>query len=305
MSKRTLLPLIPAGLLLLAGLAAAGALLLSPLGVVTRYPWPMLTAEAATMSNCTAAGCHEPAAQHTCATCHDHHGSAHLKAVPFAGLLLLTGDVPTPTYVPINDILPVREVTRTVMPLLDFLAQQGVDDFESVTLSAGDGGLVTIAREDLTPQSLLMPYADGVRFADEKLHVSTWLRGINRIVVVGRERPLRIDGQATSIGRLLLGPTRWATVEQAQVMLRSAEDGLVRRAQTAARVEGAAVGELVAHPAFATLTVRDARGGERTLTAAEAQGALLAVVYRRVTLVLPGRGRAQWVEDVVEIRSQP
>jgi hypothetical protein len=86
-------------------------------------------------------------------------------------------------------------------------------------------------------------------------------------------------------------------------MLKSAEDGLIRRAQTASRIEGAAISELVENPAFITLTVRDASGGERTLTAEEAAGALLAVVYRRVTLVLPGQGRAQWVEDVVEIVS--
>jgi len=305
MPKRTLLALIPAGLLLLIILVVAGVLLLSPLGVVRRYPWTMLTTEAATMENCTAAGCHEPAEQHTCVSCHDHHGTAQLTEVPFAGLLLLTGDVPSPSYIPINDILPVLEITRTVMPLLDFLDQQGVENFESVTFSSTDGGFVTVAHEELSPQAFLMPYADGVRFADENLHVSTWLKGIDRIVVVGREKPLRIDGQATSIGRLLLGPTRWTTVEQAQVMLKSAEDGVVRRAQTASRIEGAAVSELVANPAFRTLTVRDADGGEYTLTAEEAEGALLAVVYRRVTLVLPGQGRAQWVEDVVEIVSQP
>jgi hypothetical protein len=305
MPKRTLLLLIPAGLLVLVVLALAGVLLLSPLGVVTRYPWAMLTTEATTMENCSAAGCHEPAEQHTCVTCHDEHGDAQLTQVPFAGLLLLTGDVPEPGYVPINDILPVLEITHTVMPLFDFLRQQGVDDFESVTFSSSDGGFVTIAREDLTPQSLLMPYVDGIRFADEQLHVSTWLKGIDRIVVVGREKPLRIDGQETSMGRLLLGPTRWATVEQAQVMLKSEEDGIIRRAQTASRIEGAPLSELVANPAFRTLAVRDASGGERTLTAEEADGALLAVVYRRVTLVLPGQGRAQWVEDVVEVSSQP
>ena len=304
MSKRPLIPLILAGLLLLVILAVAGALLLSPLGVVTRYPWTMLTTEATTMENCTAAGCHKPPEQHTCATCHDEHGSAQLSQVSFAGLLLLTGDVPEPGYIPINDILPVLEVTRTVMPLLDLLAQQGVEDLESVTLASSDGGFVTIAREDLTPQSLLMPYVDGVRFAEEKQHISTWLKGIDRIIVVGRDKPLRIDGQETSIGRLLLGRTQWATVEQAQVMLKSEEDGLIRRAQTASRIEGAPVGALVTTPNFRTLTVRDARGEERTLTEEEAQGALLAIVYGRVSLVLPGQGRAQWVEDVVEVVSQ-
>jgi len=310
MPKRTLVILIVVALvvLALAGLViatAVGARPLAPFRLATRASWGLLADEAATIDNCTADGCHKPVDLHTCGACHDEHGDAQLTKVPFAGLLLLTGDVPEPGYIPINDILPVLEVTRTVMPLLDFLKHNKVEEFESVTLASSDGGLATVAYEDLTPQSLLMPYADGVRFADEQLHISTWMKGVDRIIVVGREKPLRIDGQDTSIGRLLLGPTQWVTVEQTTVMLKSEEDGQVRRAKTAMRVEGAAVGELVANPGFTALVVRDARGKETTLPAEEARGTLLAVVFGRVTLVLPGGGRGQWIADVVEISSQP
>jgi len=303
---RLVLILVALVVLLVAGLvvaAAAGARPLAPFRLATHYSWGLLADEAATIDDCTAGGCHKPSDLHTCAACHDEHGDARLSKVTFGGLLLLTGDVPEPGYVPINEILPFHEITRTAMPLLDFLAQHGAGDFESVTFSASDGGFVTIGREDLSPESLLLPYSDGVRFADEKLHVSAWLKGIDRIVVVGRERPLRIDGQETSIGRLLLGPTRWVTVEQAEVMLKSEEDGRIRRARTASRVEGAVVIDLVTHAAFAMLRVRDARGQQRTLTVEEAQGALLAVVYGKVTLVLPGRSRSQWVPEVVEVAS--
>jgi hypothetical protein len=309
MPKRTLIVLILVALVILAlgGVAiatAAGARPLAPLRLAARASWGLLADEAATIDNCTAAGCHKPADLHTCGTCHDEHGDAQLTKVPFAGLLLLTGDVPKPGYIPINDILPVLEVTRTVMPLLDFLAQNKVADFESVTLSSSDGGFVTISRENLGPQSWLMPFADGVRFADENLHVSAWLKGIDRIIVVGRDKPLRIDGQDTSIGRLLLGPTAMVTIEQAEVMLKNDTDGQVRRAQTAFRIEGAPLSAVVANPTLTTLTVRDASGNEHTLTAEEARGAVLAVVYRHVTLVLPGGSRGQWITDVVEIRSQ-
>ena len=177
-------------------------------------------------------------------------------------------------------------------------------DFESVTLASRDEGFVTIDRANLTPEALLMPYQDGIRFAAENLHVSTWLKGITRIIVVGAERPLQVDGQATSMGRLLLGPTRSVTVEQTDVMLKSEADGQVRKVKTAARIDGAPVDEIVANPTFDRLLVRDGDGQEHTLTAGEVLGAVLYLVRGQVTLVLPDRGRSQWISDVVEIVSE-
>lgn len=284
------------------GGVAVGTTAFAPARVVLRYPWPLLASEAKTMHEC--AGCHKPAELHTCDTCHDEHGSAEMAGVPFNGLILLVGDVPEPGYLAVNDILPYRDQPNTHITLLDLLEQQGVTQFESVTLASRDGGLVTVERPNLTAEALLLPYADGVRFAAENLHVSTWLKGVWRIIVVGPARPLTINGQTTSIGRLLLGPTRSVTVEQTNVMLKSGADGQVRTGKTASRVEGAAVADLVAYPGFQTLIVRDAAGQEHHVDAADAAGALLAQVRGRLTLVLPGRGRAQWVTDVVEIISR-
>ena len=149
-----------------------------------------------------------------------------------------------------------------------------------------------------------MPHVDGVRFAAENLHVSTWLKGVWRIIVVGVEKPLTMDGYRTSIGRLLLGPTRSVTIEQADVMLRSETDGQVRKGKTASRIEGAGLADIVGDPDFDTLLVRDAEGQDHTLTAAEAKGAVLAQMGRRVVLVLPSRGRVQWITDVVELVSE-
>jgi hypothetical protein len=188
--------------------------------------------------------------------------------------------------------------------LLDFLAEHGVTDFESVTLASTDGGFITVERANLTPGALLLPHVDGVRFAAEDLHISTWLKGITRLVVVGTDTPLRVDGSATSIGRLLLGPTRSATVEETDVMFESEADGQVRRGKTAARLEGAPIAEIVADPDFARLVVRTVDGSEHILEAEDARGALLAQVRGQVVLVLPERGRPQWIEDVVEIESR-
>jgi hypothetical protein len=212
--------------------------------------------------------------------------------------------VPEPGYIAVNDILPYRDQPGTHVALLDFLADHGVTEFESVTLASRDGGFVTFEWPNLTGEALLMPHVDGVRFAAENLHVSTWLKGVWRIIVVGTEKPLTIDGYRTSIGRLLLGPTRSVTIEQTDVMLRSETDGQVRKGKTASRIEGAGLADIVGDPDFDTLLVRDAEGQEHTLTAAEAKGAVLAQMGRKIVLVLPGRGRAQWITDVVELVSE-
>ena len=281
---------------------ATGAKVAAPARSAFNYPWAMLADEAKTMNDCVE--CHEPAKFHTCDTCHDDHGSAEMANVPFDELILLQGDVPEPGYIPVNEILPYRDRPGTHVALLDFLADHGVEDFESVTMASRDEGWVTIERDNLTAEALLMPHVDGMRFAAENLHVSTWLKGVWRIIVVGPDKPLTMDGYHTSIGRLLLGPTRSVTLEQTDVMLRSQSDGQVRKGKTAARVEGAGLAGIVGDPGFDTLQVLDAAGEEHVLTAAEARGAVLAQMGNRIVLVLPERGRVQWVADVVELVSE-
>lgn len=285
-----------------AGAVATGAKVAAPARSALHYPWSMLANEAETMNDCVE--CHEPAKFHTCDTCHDEHGSAEMANVPFDDLILLQGDVPQPGYIPVNDILPYRDQPGTHLALLDFLAEQGVTEFESVTLASRDEGWITVERGDLTPEALLLPHVDGVRFAAENLHVSTWLKGVWRIVVVGADKPLTLDGYRTSMGRLLLGPTASVTIEQTDVMLRSDSDGQIRKAKTAGRIEGAGLADIVADPGFDTLLVRDAAGGEHTLTASEAQGAVLAQMGPQAVLVLPSRGRALWIAGVVELVSE-
>ena len=303
--RRLWLVLVIVAALVVGGVAVAlamGAKVAAPARSAFHYPWGLLASEAETMNDCVE--CHEPVDFHTCDTCHDEHGSAEMANVPFNDLIRLEGDVPEPGYIPVNDILPYRDQPGTHVALLDLLAEHGVTDLESVTLASRDEGWVTVERANLTPEGLLMPHVDGVRFADENLHVSTWLKGVWRIIVVGPDKPLTLDGYRTSIGRLLLGPTASVTIEQTDVMLRSEVDGQIRKAKTAARIEGAGLDDIVADPDFDTLLVRDAFGGEHTLTAAEARGAVLAQIGQQTVLVLPGRGRAQWIADVVELVSE-
>lgn len=285
-----------------AGVVANGAKVAAPARSAFHYPWMMLAGEAETMNDCIE--CHESVDFHTCDSCHDDHGSAEMANVPFDDLILLQGDVPKPGYIPVNDILPYRDQPGTHVTLLGLLEEQGVVEFESVTLASRDEGWITVEREDLTDEALLLPHVDGVRFTAENLHVSTWLKGVWRIIVVGPDKPLTLDGYRTSIGRLLLGPTASVTIEQTDVMLRSETDGQIRKAKTASRIEGAGLADIVADPGFDMLLVRDASGAEHALTAAEAQGAVLAQMGQRIVLVLPSRGRAQWIADIVELVSE-
>ncbi|MBN1661586.1 MAG: hypothetical protein JXA93_24545 [Anaerolineae bacterium] len=310
--SRLIVIVLVIGALVVGGVVAAVAMearVAAPARSALHFPWGMLASESETMNDCVE--CHEPEKFHTCETCHDDHGSAEMALMPFNNLILLVGDVPEPRYIPVNEILPYRDQPGTHIRLADLLATYGVETFETVTITSRDGGFVTIDRENLTDEALLMPHVDGVRFAAENLHVSTWLKGIWRIVVVGPATPLRVDGEATSIGRLLLGPTTSVTVEQTDVMLKSETDGQVRRAKTAGRMEGAAVGSLVKIQDFRLLVVTDATGQEHVVEGWQAQGALLVQPMGPgidgvppVMLVLPERSRASWVANVVEIRSE-
>lgn len=303
-SRFWLILLVVVVVLGIAGVTVTAAVGTSPMvaaRVLARYPWTLLAEEANKMDDC--GRCHEPAAMHTCDTCHDDHGALEMANLPFNNLLELTGDVPEPGYIAINDILPYRDQPGTHVTVLDFLAAHGVVDLESVSFASTDGGLVTIERPNLTPEAMLMPHIDGVRFAAENLHISTWLKGITQIIVVGAERPLTVDGEPTSIGRLLLGPTASVTVEQTDVLLKSETDGEVRRGKTSYRMEGALVEGMVA-PGFRSLHIRDEAGHEQTLTAEEAHNAVLLLLRGKVTLILPERTRGEWIAGVVEIRSE-
>jgi hypothetical protein len=287
---------------LVAGALVITATQSAPLRVIAQYPVSMLIEEARIMDDC--ADCHAPQTFHTCSTCHDDHGAVEMINVPFYAGVTLEGDVPAPGYVLLNDVLPYRDQPHTHIPVLDFLTQQDASNFESITLASLDGGFVTVTRENLTPQALLMPYTDGIRFAAEDLHISTWVKGIRRVIVVGAATPLLIDGRATSMGRLLLGPTLELTVEQANVMLQIEEGGEIRRAQVGARIQGVPLSALVANPAFTELIVRDSAGQEYRFSSEETRGAVLAQFRGPITLVLPERGRTQWVANVVAMESR-
>jgi len=277
MNKPTvLIPIFTALLGVLVGIALAG--------------WDVLPAK-------------DMAARASCADCHDLHGAIEWAEAPFQSQIWLLGDVPQPTYFLVNDLLPYRNQERdTALPLLDFLADNGVTDFEQVAVESLDGGLVVIDREFVTEHTLLVPYLEGLRLKDENQHVSTWLKGVRWITVVGRDTPLTIDGQATSMGRLLLRDRTATVTERGNVaMYKSELDGQTYEGLYTHRYTGVLLADLLAHPDFTVLVVTDARGRTTEFDAESARGAILAQVNGRTTLVLPELSRGRWVSDVVSI----
>lgn len=238
-----------------------------------------------------------------CAECHQLHGAITLDNVPFNSLVLLTGDVPEPGFLSVNDILPYRYAGQVSISLPDLLTQHGINDFKEVSLISTDGGIVTIEREFVTENSLLLPYLEGVRFQDDDLHISTWLKGVSKIVVVGHELPIRIDGRATSMGRLLRDNTLTVVAEQSNPMYRSKVDGQVREAEYSHLHTGAPISEVVAHREFSTLSVSDAQGQIHTIEPRSAERAILTMYYGKPTLLLPDLHKGQWISDVVEVTS--
>lgn len=273
-----------------------------PVHLVSNYSVGVLWDEAVIMNEC--AECHEEETYHRCYTCHDEHGAVEFADVPFYAMIAFSGDVSDPGYLEVNDVLPYQDHPYTQLPLQELLEREGVEDFESLALISRDGGLVIIPKESLNQRALLMPYSDGIRFASEDLHVSTWLKGLTGIIVVGKERPLTIQGEKTSIGRLMLGPTREVTVEQAKVMFASEEDGKVREAQTASRMLGAALSDLLSGEEFSSVVITDQAGERYELQAEEIADVVLSPMSSGTTLIFPSRARAQWIDEVVEIETE-
>jgi len=302
--KKTKKILLWVGIVLTAGVLVCAGLLLGwrkglPVHLVNHYSLDALKEEALIMDDC--AECHSGEDFHSCSTCHDEHGAVEFADLPFLNLISFTGDVPHPGYLEINQITPYRDQPNTHVKLLDLLADQGVEDFESVTLTARDGGFVTITRENITDQALLLPFTDGIRFAAEDLHVSTWVKGITGIIVVGQEQDVIINGVSTSPGRLLLGPTRQVIVDTARVMFASGNDDEMREAETAARVWGAAISDLAPVDGYSAVLVRDGEDEEYRYDPERVRLAVLVPQDDGLTLVFPGESRAGWVRDVVEL----
>ncbi|MHB8806395.1 MAG: hypothetical protein ACYC59_02290 [Anaerolineaceae bacterium] len=295
---------------ILLGVAALVALIFAlsvkqlPVRVLTEYSFDTLWEEATSMHEC--AECHDTETEfHSCTTCHDEHGSVELPGLSFYNMIELTGDVAEVTFIPWNHFFnSYSDLPNTFITVDEFLTKWEITDYESITLYTRDGEFVKINKSDVTSNAMFLPYEDGIRFASDDLHVSTWAKGIARIIIISEEKPLQIGDEQTSIGRLLLGKTTSITVEEAKVMFRSEEDGLTREAITSSRVEGAAMNDLLELDNYENVTFTLQDGSTVILPVDEIKDAILTKQKTSVVLIIPDQGRSDWVFDIVKVEGK-
>ena len=294
---------IIAGVIALVALVIALSVRQLPVRVLTDYTFDTLWEESTTMHEC--AECHDTREEfHTCSTCHDEHGSVELPELYFYSMIEVTGDVDKVIYIPSNHFFSYSELPNTFLPVEQFMEKWEIGGYESFTLYTRDGEFVTVAKEDVTANAMFLPYEDGIRFASDDLHESTWVKGVARIIITGEDKPLKIDGQATSIGRLLLGRTTSITVEEAKVMFRSEEDGETRQAYTSSRIEGAALSDLLDLTKYSTVRFTLQDGTLTSLPVEDVKNAILTKQSASVVLIIPETGRSNWLFDVISIEGE-
>lgn len=270
-----------------------------PYRIVTEYPLDMLLDETSKMHEC--AECHETEDFHSCETCHNEHGSAALSGLNFYSTVHLTGDVPEEKFISTNQIFLNDNQSIGQITINEFLRQNGIEDFTSVTFGSIDGGFTTVDKDQLGSTSFLLPYENGVRFADENLHVSTWIKGVSKIIVIQNIKDLAIDDQDYSIGQLMLMDTVRFTVEQAPVMLKSEIDGITRKGYTAERLEGIALERLLDVKITRGYVVTQSHGKTLEIDGEALINAKIVLIGNELTLVFPETGRSQWISGIVSI----
>ncbi len=242
-------------------------------------------------------------ARATCAECHDVHAAIEYEDVPFQSQVWILGDVPEATYFIVSDLFPyAQQEPNTSISLPDLLAEYGVTEWGRVAIESLDGGIVIFDREYVSQESLLVPYAEGIRFKDENQHESTWLKGVRWIVVVGDETPLSVAGEETSMGRLLLQDRTTVVAEGGDAIYTSPLDGEIYRGEYAHTYTGARLSALLQGAEYDAIQAV-AAGGKVTEYARDDVGrAIIATVNGRPSLLLPEAGRSQWVLDLTEVR---
>ena len=145
------------------------------------------------------------------------HGSGSLApADTHNGTILLTGDTREDQFIPLSDIfsLPQADVpslanrsgnvaTRGV-PVPEFLAAYGVDDYDRLVFYADDYTLA-INRSDVTGEMILVPDSVSLRVLAGNLPVNSWIKNVRYVVVVGgdNESSVSLNGEEISYGSML------------------------------------------------------------------------------------------------------
>lgn len=155
--------------------------------------------------------------QDDCSECHEGHGSVVNPEVNVNGTIVFTGDTPKDEFIPVSDIFTLKQIDLVTLksqndegvpsrgvPVVDFLKAHGVSDFEKIILYADDFE-VTVAKDQMNDETVFVPHTYSVRILSSNMPVSTWLKNIKTIVVVGSESgdSISLNGKDISFGEML------------------------------------------------------------------------------------------------------
>jgi hypothetical protein len=269
-----------------------------PVRVITEYPLHGLLAESKMMHEC--AECHEGEDFHSCDTCHNDHGSVTLEEIDFYSTLQITGDVPREVYLSLNKVFLNNENKIDKINISDLLHDYEINNFEKIILYTNDGGFVTISNENLDANSFLVPYENGIRFIDESLHESTWLKSIVKIIIISSESKLHVNGVPISYGELLPEEAVEFTVERAKVTYKNYDDGITKSAETATRLEGVQLLSIISPESGQDIEVIT-NENVFIIEMKDAIKSKISLIDDQIVVVFPITSRKEWIYGVKEI----
>jgi hypothetical protein len=272
-----------------------------PIRVLTEYPLHSLLEEGQMMHEC--AECHEGENFHSCDTCHNHHGSATIEGIDFYSTLHITGDVPKEIYLPLNTVFLKEKKIIEKINIFDLLQEHGINVFEKIIFYTNDGGFVTVSQENLGEDSNLVPYEDGIRFIDESLHESTWLKSIVQIIIISSDSKFQVNNIPISYGELISEEAVQFTVEKAKVIYKDIDGGISKTAETAARLEGVQLLSLLSIDEDQKIEVIT-DSNIFTIDMNEAINSKISLIDDQIVVVFPNLSRKEWIYGVKEIRNQ-
>jgi hypothetical protein len=272
-----------------------------PVQILTEYPFHGLLEESRKMHEC--AECHDGNDFHSCETCHNDHGSVTLKGIDFYSTLHITGDVPREMYLPLNKTFIMEERKNEKINIFDLLQENNINNFDKVIIYTNDGGFVTIAIDNLGDDSYLVPYEDGIRFIDEDLHESTWLKSIVKIIIISSDGKFQVNGMPITYGELLFEEAVEFTVERAKVMYKNSNNGRLKSAETATRIEGVQLTSFLSPEGDQDIEVIT---NENVLVfkKKELLNLKITLIDDQVVVVFPNLSRKDWIYGVKEIRGK-
>lgn len=145
------------------------------------------------------------------------HGADATTSINANDSILLTGDTSSDEVIPVTDIFKLAQVDVVMLkardgvgvhykgvPVMEFLRAHNVSDFDRLVFYADDYEL-TINRDNITNETILVPYGYSMRIEGSNLPVNAGVKNIKSIVVIGGNSgdSLLLNGKQVTYGSML------------------------------------------------------------------------------------------------------